>query len=95
MGLAVFAFTKSLSAIQKGKDRFRCIVHFGISSIFSGLISGVVLFYGVLSLFDFLNHHVSVGHGEILIAAPVFNCGLGVALAIMGTILLRWLTPEG
>ena len=95
MGLAAFAFTKLRSAIQKGKDRFRCIVYFGISSIFSGLISGVALFYSVLSLFDFLGHHVSVGHGEILIAAPMFNFGLGVALAIIGTTLLRWLTAEG
>lgn len=95
MGLAALAFTKSLSAIHKGKGRFRCIVYFGIWSIFSGLISGVALFYGVLSLFDFLGHLVSVGHGEILIAAPVFNFGLGVVLAAIGTTLLRWLTPEG
>lgn len=94
MGLVALAFTKSLSAIQKGKDRFRCIVYFGISSILSGFISGTVLFYGGLSLFDFLGHHVSVGHGEILIAAPVFNLCLGLVVAVMGTALLRWLTPK-
>lgn len=95
IGLTAVAFAKSLSAIRKGKDRFLCIVHFGISSIFSGLISGIALFYGVFSLFDFFDHHVSVGHGEILIAGPMFNFGLGSALAIMGTTLLRWLTAEG
>ncbi|MYM31378.1 hypothetical protein GTP58_23860 [Duganella sp. CY15W] len=94
IGLVALAFIKSLSAIQKRKDRFRCIVYFGISSILSGLISGAALFYGVLSLFDFLGHRVSVGHGEILIAAPVFNFGLGAVLAVIGTTLLRWLTPE-
>jgi hypothetical protein len=95
MGLATLAFTNSLSAIHKGKDRSRCIVYFGIWSIFSGLISGAALFYGVLCLLDFLGHHVSVGHGEILIPAPVFNFGLGVLLAIIGTTLLRWLASEG
>jgi hypothetical protein len=47
------------------------------------------LFSG-LWLFERAGHQVNVGHGEGLIATPLFNFLLSVLIAIAGNILLRW-----
>ncbi len=44
-----------------------------------------VLFPGVLALF-----HVFAGHGEILIAAPLFNLLLAGPLIVIGRIIIGW-----
>jgi hypothetical protein len=50
-----------------------------------GVFSGTVLFLGIVKLF-----HVSVGHGEITIAAPIFNLMLSCALIVAGRIAIGW-----
>lgn len=50
-----------------------------------GLISGVALFVGVVDVF-----HISLGHAEILIAAPIFNLLLAGVLIIVGRVIIGW-----
>lgn len=56
----------------------------------AGLVTGLPVFIGVLYLLDAIGRHVSFGHGEMLIAAPVFNAVLGLLLAAIGRVLLDW-----
>jgi hypothetical protein len=49
------------------------------------LLSGTAVFFGIVALF-----HIPVGHGEILIAAPLFNLMLSTALIIAGRIIIGW-----
>jgi hypothetical protein len=52
-----------------------------------GIFSGVLLFFGIAALFD-----ISLGHGEILVAAPVFNLLLSFVSIAAGRIVIGW-TP--
>ena len=49
------------------------------------LFSGVVLFIGITSLFD-----IFLGHGEILIASPIFNLLLSGVLITVGRTIIGW-----
>jgi drug/metabolite transporter (DMT)-like permease len=50
-----------------------------------GVFSGTVLFLGISTLF-----HVPLGHGEIMIAAPVFNLLLSCAFILVGRVVIGW-----
>jgi len=49
------------------------------------LFSGLVLFIGITTLFN-----IFLGHGEILIAAPIYNLLLSCVLIISGRIVIGW-----
>lgn len=51
----------------------------------TAIFSGVVLFYGSVALFG-----VFVGHGEVLIAAPLWNVVLSGAMVPVGRIVIGW-----
>lgn len=51
----------------------------------SSMLSGVVAFFGIVALF-----HIPIGHGEILVAAPLFNLLLGGVLIIAGRTGIGW-----
>jgi hypothetical protein len=51
----------------------------------AGIFSGFVVFLGIVALFD-----IPVGHGEILIATPLFNLFLTGVLIIAGRIIIGW-----
>ncbi|MGH8613443.1 MAG: hypothetical protein ACREYF_15860 [Gammaproteobacteria bacterium] len=50
-----------------------------------GIFSGTVVFLGIVALF-----HIPLGHGEILIAAPLFNLLVAGVLIIAGRIIIGW-----
>lgn len=50
-----------------------------------GAFCGIALFLGITALFD-----IPLGHGEIIIAAPVFNFLLAIALIVSGRIVIGW-----
>lgn len=50
-----------------------------------GFVGAVVAFYALL-----LIARAPVGHGEILIAAPIFNAALTVVLLLIGRIVIGW-----
>ncbi len=50
-----------------------------------GIFSGVALFYGSVALFGLF-----VGHGEVLIAAPMWNLVLSGAMVPVGRIVIGW-----
>jgi len=50
-----------------------------------GVFCGVPLFLGLTTLFD-----IPLGHGEAMIAAPVFNFLLALVLAVSGRIAIGW-----
>lgn len=90
VGVALGALALAHTAIRKGGNKKIYSNRFALASVLSGLVSGTFLYYGVLCLFDVFGYHVSVGHGEVLIAAPLFNFILGLALAVPGKIVLQW-----
>jgi hypothetical protein len=51
----------------------------------TGAFCGIALFLGITALFD-----VPLGHGEIIIAAPIFNFLLAIALIVSGRIVIGW-----
>lgn len=90
VGITLVAFALSRTAISKGGNKKIYANRFVIASVLAGLISGALLYYVTLWLFDVLGYHVSIGHGEVLIATPLFNFVLGLALAVPGKVLLQW-----
>ncbi|AKR43177.1 hypothetical protein [Methylophilus sp. TWE2] len=69
---------------QQGKNKYLLLV------LFFGVISGLVIFPSLVSLFNWLGVTSSYGHGEVLIAAPVFNFLFAIVLGILGRIVLTW-----
>ena len=57
--------------------------------IVASIFLGIVLFIGITSLFN-----ISLGHGEILIAAPIFNLLLSCVLIIAGRIIIGWVAVK-
>ena len=88
--LALGALGLAHRAIRRGGNEKIYLNRFTVASMLSGLVSGVFLYYGVLWLFDILGYRVNVGHGEVLIAAPLFNFILGAVLVIPGRMVLQW-----
>lgn len=77
-------------AIRRGGNKKIYSNRFTMASVLSGLVSGIFLYYGMLWLFDILGYRVNVGHGEVLIAVPLFNFILGVVLVLPGRMVLQW-----
>ncbi|MFC5548121.1 hypothetical protein [Massilia aerilata] len=86
--LALLAVARA--AIRRGGDEKTWTNYFMFGAILAGMVSGCLLFHAVLWSFDAAGHRLNVGHGEVIVAAPFFNLVLGVVLAILGRVLLRW-----
>jgi hypothetical protein len=89
-GLAMAALLAARSAIAKGADITKVSNRFAFAAIVSGLFSGIPYFLGAMSFARWAGYTADTGHGEILIAAALFNGLLGVALAALGRMMLRW-----
>jgi hypothetical protein len=90
ISLAVAAFFRARAAIAADGATRSSSRRFGVTAVAAGLASGVLYFYGILWLCDALGAHVNVGHGEVLIAAPLLNTVLGAVLAAIGRVILLW-----
>lgn len=55
------------------------------ASLLIGFVVAPVAFYLLVRLSD-----APIGHGEILIAAPIFNAVLSLALLFIGRIVISW-----
>lgn len=55
-----------------------------------GALSGLLVFPSLVSIFRLAGATVHYGHGEVLIAAPVFNFLFASVLALVGRIVLGW-----
>lgn len=51
----------------------------------TGAFCGIALFLGVTAMFE-----ISLGHGEIIFAAPLFNLALSCVLIVAGRIVIGW-----
>lgn len=90
VGLALVALLLSHRAIWKDSNKRIYENRFVAAFVLGAMISGFLFYYGVLWVLDTVGHHVNVGHGEVLFAAPFFNFVLGLALPMLGRILLLW-----
>jgi hypothetical protein len=90
VGLVAIAASATRSAINRGGDGKSCVRRFTVYAIAAGLVSGIPIFYGAAWLFDTIGYRVNFGHGEALIAAPIFNFILGIVGAAVGRALLDW-----
>ena len=88
--LAVVPGVLTRVAIAKGAPVRSSARRFVLASLGAGFASGVLYFYGMLWLCDALGARVNVGHGEVLIAAPLLNAVLGAVLAAIGRVMLLW-----
>jgi multisubunit Na+/H+ antiporter MnhB subunit len=50
-----------------------------------GTLAALILFYALA-----VSLNVPTGHGEILIAVPIFNAGLSLALLFVGRVVIAW-----
>ena len=78
VGLIALAAAIARSAISNGGDKNSCVRRFTVWVIAAGLVSGLPIFYGAIWMFDTIGHRANFGHGEALIAAPIFNFILGI-----------------
>lgn len=88
--VSTIAFVIARSTIKAGEEVEGCANRFAAVAVAIGAISGIPLLFSVLWLFECAGHQVNVGHGEGLLATPLFNFLIGVLIAIVGSILLRW-----
>lgn len=90
IALAATFFVQARSAIRRGQQKKKWRNRFALYAILSALASGVPFFYSVLWLAVTAGYNPHVGHGEVLIVAPIFNLALGILLAVVGRVLLAW-----
>lgn len=88
--VSTLALVIARSSIKAGGAVEDCANRFAAVAVAIGAISGIPLLFSVLWLFERAGHQVSVGHGEGLLATPLFNFVLSILIAIAGSILLRW-----
>lgn len=88
--LAGASFALSYTAMRRGADEKTTANRYTLAAIGSGCIAGFPCFFGTLWLCDISGVRVNVGHGEILIVAPLCNALLGVVLAGVGRVILLW-----
>jgi hypothetical protein len=84
IAIAVAFFVQARTAIRRGQQKKIWRKRFALCVILSALISGGPFFYGTLWLAVTAGYNPHVGHGEVLIVAPIFNLALGILLAIVG-----------
>jgi hypothetical protein len=83
-------FVNARAAIGHGRDRKEVSNLFTVGAILAGFVSGLPIYYGVRWVLNTIGYRVNVGHGEVLVAAPIFNLILGLGLAMVGRMLLQW-----
>jgi hypothetical protein len=88
--VCAIAFVGARSTIAAGGDVRASMNRFTAVAVVVGVISGFPLLFSIFWLFESAGRHVNAGHGEGLIAAPLFNFVMGLLLAGLGRILLRW-----
>ena len=88
--LALAAFLVARTAIAKGADITPSSNRFAFAAVASGLFSGIPYFLGAIWAVRSAGYIVYTGHGLALIAAALFNALLGLALAALGRMVLRW-----
>lgn len=88
--LAIASFALAFSAMRRGVSEKTAANRYSLAAFASGCIAGFPCFFGILSLCGISGARVNVGHGEILIAAPLCNAVLGLVLAGVGRVILLW-----
>jgi hypothetical protein len=83
-------FVQARLAMKRGGTRRKLANRFFFAAAAAGVVAGLPMFIGVLSLLDALGRHVAIGHGEILIAVPLWNAILALVLATIGRVILVW-----
>ena len=89
--LAVVVFFVVSAAVKTKRlreDRAKLI--YSVAVIVGGVLCGLVLFHAMVGLFRALGFSASYGHGEVIVAAVMFNLLLSLLLLVVGRILLGW-----
>ncbi len=63
---------------------------YSIVVLVSGMSGGTLVFNGLVRLFALFGAKPAFGHGEIIVAAVVFNLLLGLVLLVIGRTVLGW-----
>ena len=77
-------FIKNIWSIKKAKNVYSTI------ALVIGVCGGTLIFHGLVWLFSLFGSKSSFGHGEILIAAILYNFILGLVLIGVGRIIIGW-----
>ncbi len=85
---AYFVLRGSVKSNRVGEAKAKSI--YSAVVVAGGVLCGVVLFPAMVALFRLIGVAVAYGHGEIVIAAIVFNLMLSMLLLLVGRILLGW-----
>ncbi len=85
---ACFVVRASIKSDRLTEDRAKS--RYSVAVMVRGIFSGIILFGALVGLFHLLGLPTSYGHGEVIVAAFVFNLFLSLLLLILGRILLGW-----
>lgn len=89
--LAAAAFFIVRAALKAGRvGEAKAKLRYSVAAVFVGLVSGLVLFHGLVALFRALGYPAAYSHGEVIVAAVLFNLLLSCVLLLVGRILLGW-----
>ena len=86
--VAFFLVRNSVKADRFGKAKAKYI--YSVVVLIGGVLSGLVLFHAMVGIFRVLGFPSSYGHGEVIVAAILFNLLLSLLLLVVGRILLDW-----
>ena len=78
-------------AVQHNRiKRENAKIIYSVSVLVGGALSGLVLFHAFVAIFRLMGLTANYGHGEVIVAAVLFNLLLSLLLLIAGRILLGW-----
>ena len=87
-GTAILFFRKNVIngtlAVKKAKNIYSFI------SVSLGVCGGTLIFHGLILIISLSGSEPNLGHGEILVAAIVYNFLLSLVLMGIGRILIGW-----
>ena len=63
---------------------------YSIASTVVGIVAGAAVFPGLIHLYEWVGVPQSTGHGEVFIAALVFNFLLAAVMTAVGRVVLGW-----
>ena len=89
--IATLAFLFMRASMKAARiDEIRAKRIFSVVTLLAGLLCGLVFFNAAVWLLRNAGLPVNTGHGEVVLAAALFNLLLSLAFVIVGRVLLGW-----
>ena len=87
-GVAIYIYRKKVNSGLLTENKAKNI--YSLVSVVTGVSGGTLIFHGLIWLFSLFGAKSNSGHGEIIIAAVIYNMILGLILLGVGRIIIGW-----